>query len=101
MTNGANGTLSIRRRFTNNTGSSVTRLRFRTVNTSTFPESVTSPGTADLRALTSSDQTAVCMGTGGGCASVGAVVTIHGTTLETPPSQPNGGGYNSTLSAGT
>jgi hypothetical protein len=28
-------------------------------------------------------------------------VTIEGTTLETPPEQAVGGGYNSTLSAGT
>jgi hypothetical protein len=25
---------------------------------------------------------------------------VQGTTLEQPPSQPNGGGFNSTLSAG-
>ena len=25
-------------------------------------------------------------------------MTVQGTTLETPPAQPNGGGYNSTLS---
>jgi hypothetical protein len=28
-------------------------------------------------------------------------VTVLGTTLETPPAQPNGGGINSTLSSGT
>jgi hypothetical protein len=28
-------------------------------------------------------------------------VTVQGTTLEQPPSQPNGGGFNSSLSAGT
>ena len=28
-------------------------------------------------------------------------VTVMGTTLEQPPSQPNGGGYNSSLSADT
>ena len=28
-------------------------------------------------------------------------VTVEGTTLEQPPSQPNGGGFNSSLSAGT
>ena len=28
-------------------------------------------------------------------------LTVLGTTLETPPSQPNGGGYNSTLALGT
>jgi hypothetical protein len=29
------------------------------------------------------------------------VVTVFGTTLEQPPTQPSGGGLNSTLSAGT
>jgi hypothetical protein len=28
-------------------------------------------------------------------------VTVNGTTLEQPPSQPNGGGFNSSLSDGT
>ncbi|MFL6209547.1 MAG: hypothetical protein ACJ74W_11890, partial [Pyrinomonadaceae bacterium] len=31
----------------------------------------------------------------------GGTIIIRGTTLEQPPSQPNGGGFNSTLSAGT
>jgi hypothetical protein len=92
------GTLSIRRRFVNNTGSSVTRLRFRIVDITTF---FTPVGTADLRAITSTDQPAICQGTGNGCASVGAPITINGTTLEQPPAQANGGGFNSTLSAGT
>jgi hypothetical protein len=28
-------------------------------------------------------------------------VTVQGTTLEQPPSQPNGGGFNSSMSSGT
>jgi hypothetical protein len=28
-------------------------------------------------------------------------IAVQGLTLETPPAQPNGGGYNSTVSAGT
>jgi len=28
-------------------------------------------------------------------------ITIHGTILEQPPSQPNGGAFNSTYAAGT
>ncbi|MFL6210994.1 MAG: lamin tail domain-containing protein [Pyrinomonadaceae bacterium] len=92
------GTLSIRRRFVNNTGAAVTRLRFRIVDITTFPAP---SGTADLRAITSPDQPAICQGTGNGCSGPGAPITINGTTLETPPSQPNGGAFNSTLSAGT
>jgi hypothetical protein len=28
-------------------------------------------------------------------------VNVQGTTLEQPPSQPNGGGFNSSMSSGT
>jgi hypothetical protein len=97
VTNGSNGTLSIRRRFTNQTGQIVTRLRFRVVDITTYPRG--GGGTADLRAISSSDQNAVCQGAGGGCAFIGSPVTIQGTTLEQPPTQSNGGGYNSTLTA--
>jgi hypothetical protein len=84
------GTLSIRRAFINNTGGNVTRLRFRIIDMTTFP---TPAGIADLRAL-SSTQVIVNL-TGGGNA------TVEGTTLETPPAQPNGGGINSSMNAGT
>jgi hypothetical protein len=94
------GTLSIRRRFVNTTGQAVSRLRFRIVDITTAPQA-TGNGTADLRARTSGDQVAICQGTGLGCSGVGATVTINGTTLEQPPVQPQGGGFNSTLSAGT
>ncbi|HZI18137.1 MAG TPA: Ig-like domain-containing protein [Pyrinomonadaceae bacterium] len=85
------GTLAFRRTYLNLTGGPVTRLRFRIIDMTTFP----SPsGTADLRAITSS-QVVVSNPCGGGN------LTVEGTTLETPPAQPNGGGINSTLSAGT
>lgn len=87
------GTLAFRRTFTNNTGAAVTRLRFRIVDITTFPEAGNVPGTADLRARSSSD--AIVTVTGGG------TVTARGLTLEQPPSQTNGGAYNSSLSAGT
>jgi len=87
------GTLTIRRRFTNNTGANVTRLRFRIVDITTFPVPT---GTADLRPLTS---TSVVVSISAACG--GGTTTVQGTTLEEPPTQPNGGGYNSTLSAGT
>ncbi|MDQ1592117.1 MAG: uncharacterized protein QOG71_2744 [Pyrinomonadaceae bacterium] len=97
------GTLSIRRRFTNNTGAPVTRLRFRIVDITTFPAPL---GTADLRAITSSQVTANCQSEGGTphlCTDNGAVTTtIEGTTLETDAfGQPNGGAFNSTLSLAT
>lgn len=85
--NAANGTIDFRRTFTNNTGGAVTRLRFRITNMKNPPAS----GTADLRALTSSD---ISVTTSGG------PVTVRGTTLEQPPAQPNGGSINSSLGVG-
>ena len=84
------GTLTIRRRFTNNTGQSVRSLRFRIMNITTFP----SPGggIADVRARSSTDTMVTITG--------GANVTVRGTTLDAP-TQSMGGGHNSTLSAGT
>jgi hypothetical protein len=90
-TRSANGTFSIRRRFTNNTGENITRLRFRIVDVTVAPQPA---GTADLRAISSGQVTGVTV-TGGG------TVDIEGTTLEEPPTQPLGGGLNSTLAAGT
>ncbi|MDQ1558979.1 MAG: hypothetical protein QOD32_2039 [Pyrinomonadaceae bacterium] len=97
------GTLSIRRRFTNNTGAPVTRLRFRIVDLTTFPSPL---GTADLRAITSTQVTATCQSESGTphlCTdNASPQTTIEGTTLETDAfGQPNGGGFNSTLSLAT
>lgn len=99
VNNSTYGTMDIRRRFTNNTGGSVTRLRFRIVDMTTQPSAT---GTADLRARTSSatlvtgvNDTATCGG------SAPCNVTVQGTTVETPPLQALGGGVNSSLGAGT
>jgi hypothetical protein len=88
---GNSGSLELRRRFTNNSGGAVTRLRFRIVDVTTFPVPI---GTADLRAttFTTSAVTSPC---GGG------TLTLQGLTLESPPTQAAGGGFNSSLSAGT
>ncbi len=91
--NGDFGTLVIRRTITNNTGLPVTRLRFRVINI-TGPGSENTCGAtpcADVRALSSSDGTATSP-------AIGTVV-VRGVRLEEPPSQPNGGGFNSTVSA--
>ena len=95
------GTLDIRRRVVNNTGGNATRLRFRIVDMTTFP----SPGggVADLRAITSADVGGVSVNDPATCSPNPAPcsVTVKGTTLEQPPTQANGGGINSTLSAGS
>ncbi len=90
------GTLDIRRTFTNNTGGNITRLRFRVIDLTTFPAP---SGIADLRPRTSTD--VVVTVDRPPCGSGTSNVTVRGTTLEQPPSQPNGGGFNSSLSAGT
>jgi len=90
------GTLDIRRTFVNNTGGNVTRLRFRVIDLTTFPAP---SGTADLRPRTSTD--VVITVDRPPCGSGTSNVTVHGTTLETPPAQPNGGGFYSSMSAGT
>ena len=100
------GNLYIRRRFVNNTGAPVTRLRFRIIDVSTFPAA---PGFADLRACTSVAEVVAGIDDAATCAAAGqsapdCVVTVEGTTLEqaVPPSnQPFGGGFNSSLGAGS
>lgn len=90
------GTLDIRRTIVNNTGGNVTRLRFRVIDITTFSAP---SGTADLRPRTS---TSVVVTVDRAPCGVGTSnVTVEGTTLEEPPSQPNGGGFNSSLSVGT
>jgi hypothetical protein len=85
------GTFAIRRSYINNTGHTVTRLRFRLIDITAFPSPV---GTADMRGITSPVSQSVTI-TGGGS------VTVIGTALEPSPggnpAQPNGGGINSSM----
>jgi hypothetical protein len=98
--NASLGTLSLRRRVTNNTGAPATRLRLRVINITGFP--VADPALADVRALSSTDinvtvnDPAQCSPNPAPCS-----VTVRGTTLEQPPTQPGGGGLNSSLSVPT
>ena len=92
------GALVIRRKFHNNTGGHVARLRFRVIEITTFPPPT---GAADLRAFTSSDtninnvmDTETCAEASG---TPPCTVTVRGTTLEQPPVQTLGGGINSSL----
>lgn len=84
---GNSGTLSIRRHFTNNTGTTISRLRFRVTDITTLNSPVAAPPQADFRLTDSVDQT-VFTGLG--------VVNVRGTTLEMP-GQFSGGGLNSTV----
>lgn len=86
-TNAAFGTLLLRRKFTNTTGQTINRLRFRIVDLTT--KGNVQGGQADLRALTSSDVAATDTN--------GQNVLIRGLTLGQASLQPEGGGINSTL----
>jgi hypothetical protein len=92
VTNGPLGTLSVRRRFVNQTGAPITQLRFRVVDITTLNSPGYSPGgsQADVRAIDSSDF-AITTSRG--------MLTVKGTMVQQPPplTQPNGGGLNSSL----
>lgn len=90
------GTIELRRTVVNNTGANVTRLRFRVTQQTTFPAP---SGTADVRTRTTADTTDNFSNQP--CGTGTSVITILGTTLEQPPSQPNGGAFNGTFSVGT
>lgn len=89
VTNGAFGTLSIQRRFTNTTPDAITRLRFRVVDITTLNSPVTTAPQADLRVLSSTGTVTNSAGQ--------TVATVTGLTLEEPPAQALGGGLNSSL----
>ncbi|HLM57640.1 MAG TPA: S8 family serine peptidase, partial [Pyrinomonadaceae bacterium] len=91
INNGTQNTIEFRKTITNTTATTVTRLRFRIVDITAGP---TAPGTADIRATSSSTTTEPTPCGGGN-------ITIEGLRLEEPPNQPLGGAYNSTLSADT
>jgi len=78
-------------------------LRFRIIDITTFPAPA---GFADLRPITSADvmvsgisDAATCTASGAGAPP--CTITVRGATLEQPPSQAVGGGFNSSMSAGT
>jgi hypothetical protein len=94
------GTLEIRRRVVNKTGASITRLRFRIVDITT----ALAPGDiADLRARTSLLVVVAGVNDAATCSPnpTPCVVNVQGTTVEASALQPNGGGFNTSMSAGT
>jgi len=81
------GSLTVVRKFTNNTGGNITRLRFRLVDFTSMP---VTGAIADLRGLTSTGMVQPVTGVGD--------VTVVGTTVETQVAQPMGGAMNSAFS---
>ena len=88
------GTVEFRRTFTNNTGGSVTRLRIRVADQRTFPAA---SGFADMRDRSS--VSSVVTVDRAPCSSGTSNITVNATTLEEPPTSPNGSAFNSSLSA--
>src|SRR4030095_991361 len=84
VTNGTLGTLSLRRRFTNLTGQSVNKLRFRVTDVTTLNSPTIYSPQAQVRVLN-----AVLTGLNG--------TGLKATLVEVPPAQANGGGFNSSL----
>ncbi|MGH9943264.1 MAG: PQQ-dependent sugar dehydrogenase [Pyrinomonadaceae bacterium] len=86
------GTLSVRRRFRNATGQTITRLRFRVVEVTTLGSAGggVGSGQADLRLVSGGDLVGVGTSLG--------VLRVRGTLLEQPPTQAGvGGGLNTTV----
>lgn len=94
VNNSSLGTIELRRTITNNSENAATRLRFRVTQQTTFPAP---SGTADLRLRTASDSEVSVDREP--CGTDSTSVTVIGAVLEQPPNQPNGGAFNSTVSA--
>lgn len=82
VTNGSLGTLSLRRRFTNSTGQSLSKLRFRVADLSTLNSRQIFGSQAELRVLD---------------ATLEGLSGLKATKLEAVPIQPSGGGNNAGL----
>ncbi|HEX8190702.1 MAG TPA: hypothetical protein VF586_20250, partial [Pyrinomonadaceae bacterium] len=82
VTNGTSGTLSLRRRFTNNTGQALSKLRFRVADLSTWNSRQVFGSQAEMRVLD---------------ATLEGLSGLKATKLEAAPSQPYGGGINASL----
>jgi chitinase len=79
VTNGDLGTLSLRRRFTNNTGQSLTKLRFRVTDVSTLNSRLVFGSQAEMRVLD---------------AQLTGLTGLKATTVEATPAHALGGGMN-------
>jgi subtilisin-like proprotein convertase family protein len=90
------GTLDLRTTWKNISGAAITRLRFRIIDISTFPAP---SGYADLRPKLAST-TVITVDTYP-CGTGTSSQTVEGTSLDQPPMQPNGSGFNGSLTVGS
>ncbi|WP_175526107.1 choice-of-anchor D domain-containing protein [Paracidovorax konjaci] len=89
VTNGSEGTLKIRRRYTNNGSQPIIALRYRVVDLSTYTGGAPPAGQSDLRLLGSPVQTITL--------SDATQVTTAALAVQTPPAQAMGGGVNTSV----
>lgn len=92
VTNGANGTMKFRRKYTNTSGLPFIAMRFRIVGITTRTGGAVPVGSADLRVLNSPTQTITLTDS--------STITSQALTLQTPAAQALGGGLNSSLGEG-
>ena len=90
VANGAQGTLKLRRRFTNNTGLPIVALRYRVIKIPTLTGGAAAAG--DYRLLNSPTQTITLTDT--------TTVTSQALTVQTPAAQAAGGGLNTSVAEG-
>jgi hypothetical protein len=86
VTNGTLGTLSLRRKFTNNTGLVLSKLRFRVANVTTYNSRQVYASQADVRLLDAQ--------------LAGLPSTMKAATVDLTPAHPLGGGLNTGLVVG-
>jgi hypothetical protein len=94
---GPGGTLTFQRRYQNNTGAPVTRLRFRVIDITTF----NSPDVRAQNGSTASQQAILRVLDGANATFSVDGKPFQALRLETPPTQDAGGALNSSLAVGT
>ncbi|HEX8775020.1 MAG TPA: lamin tail domain-containing protein [Pyrinomonadaceae bacterium] len=96
-------TLKIRRKYTNNTGGTVNRLRFRVVDITTLnsPNLYSGAAQADVRAVTSTLETVTLVCSGNGTQDVQGLTLEYADGTNKPDQSVNFGGHNSSVAAGS
>lgn len=96
-------TLKIRRKYTNNTGGPVNRLRFRVVDITTLnsPNLYSGAAQADVRAVTSTLESVTLVCSGNGTQDVQGLTLEYADGTNKPDQSTNFGGHNSSVAAGS
>jgi len=96
-------TLKIRRKYTNNTGGTVNRLRFRVVDITTLnsPNLYSGAAQADVRAVTSTLESVTLVCSNNGTQDVQGLTLEYADGTNKPDQSTNFGGHNSSVAAGS